>query len=128
MEKASHVLIIETDPFSAFLTQYTLEKFGTFLNIKIVPTLKEALEYLRHTAQNHQPPPDFILMDMKGMEIETNFLEILHKRFSDTTTQPILWGMTRKNIPEIHQLTATYPFLKKIINKPLSISDIENSI
>ena len=60
-----HILLIDDDDTSNFITETTLRNYGFLNKISIFDNAQDALKYLKSLSTNSQKLPDLILLDIK---------------------------------------------------------------
>src|SRR5690349_14796448 len=118
-QKLNCVLLIDDDEPTNFLTQMILEDAGCANYIKVAQSGPEALKYLSSNAEESNPTPDLVFLDinmpaMDGWEFIDEFRNIGRK------LKPIIIMLTTSLFPEDRQRAKEIPEISGFENKPLT--------
>jgi len=119
MNKIGHVLLVDDDQISNFLTATALKKINLSEEITICLDGKEAYKWLQHRVETSCELPDLILLDlnmpsMNGFE----FLEAF-RDFDKCEKQPVIIILTTSQHYQDIERLKNFPEVEVYLNKPL---------
>jgi CheY-like chemotaxis protein len=130
-KKLNCILLVDDDKATNFLNKRLLTRMNVTHNIQIARNGVEAEEYLKKSAEKEPgfPKPDLIFLDINMPLV--NGWEFLsrYESLPDNFKSSILILMLTTSLREVDAERAkSVPFIRGLIYKPLTESEIRNAI
>ena len=118
------VLIIDDNQIDAFVCQRLLETANIVDTTNWLPSAKEGLDYI---GQPDNRSPKLIFLDLQ-MPIKDGFyfLEQYNKKYAGQSETPLIIVLTSYINDQITAKINAYPFVFRVIEKPLDINVISD--
>ncbi|KAB1066893.1 response regulator [Tamlana haliotis] len=129
MKSITSTLLIDDDKFTSFYNEKIVKKHNKFGEIISVNSGKAALDYLNEALAGEALKPDVIFLDinmpaMNGWE----FIEAYRELDTAFTNDIKIIMLTTSSNPRDKQRSQTLNEITNYINKPLSLSILDNII
>jgi CheY-like chemotaxis protein len=122
-----NLLVIDDDDINIFIIKKIVEKTGFDINMVSKSNGQQAIDYLQHTIDNHQPLPNLILIDI-NMPV-MNGWEFIEAYQSLGITAPVdLYILSSSVYENDIEKTKSYTSVKGFISKPLSMERLTELI
>lgn len=124
----SLIYIIDDNIVSEFATRLVLEQSNIDCKVLSFEDSRQGLKALLTTLKERKEVPNIVLLDLKMPEIDGwAFLDEVSKRYKPTAI-PAIYMVSNFNSSKIRKRAAEHRFLRGYIERPLSISAVENML
>lgn len=118
-----NILIVDDNEADQFLSEFAIHQYNSEITVNKVYDGKEALAFLECCEEQ----PELLLLDinMPGMN-GFDFLEQYHATFKDNGAVTVM--LTSSIRDDDYQKCIAYPYVKKVMAKPLDVEAISDCI
>jgi len=122
-----HVLLIDDNEIDSYIAKHVITKSKMAEKISVQSSAIDALKFLGTLKNDHEEFPDNIFLDIQMPEMDGfGFLEEF-KNFSEAIhDQCKIIMLTSSSDQQDMDRSFQYPFVKKFLTKPLTLSMLED--
>ena len=122
-----HVLLIDDNQIDNYIAKHIITKSKKAQKINVHNSAIDALEFLETLKNNPEEFPDIIFLDIQMPEMNGfGFLAAFNKYPEAIHAQCKVIMLTSSDDPQDIKRSLQYPFVKKILSKPLLLSMLED--